>query len=177
LQWQHQWLNAPIGVGAPRRLTAKPKPKAQRPELVRKNAPNGPQSVAPSSSAPASDVIAQPSNDVTTARPSARANPNRSRLHPSASGTPCEGGQVVMLKRLSQILRPEAPIRCERSGRSAKFVLVATSSVEYFPLLLNVCGHRHGIAIQQPGHYVGIADQIIFVAPSGHRLEGVDFIP
>ena len=38
-------------------------------------------SVAPSSVAPASEVIVPPSNAATTARPSTRAKPNRSALH------------------------------------------------------------------------------------------------
>jgi hypothetical protein len=38
-------------------------------------------SVAPSSRAPASEVLAPPSNAATTARPSTGANPNRSALH------------------------------------------------------------------------------------------------
>jgi hypothetical protein len=38
-------------------------------------------SVAPSSSAPASELILPPSNPTTTARPSTRAKPNRSALH------------------------------------------------------------------------------------------------
>jgi hypothetical protein len=34
----------------------------------------------------------------------------------SASGTSGEAGQVVLAKQLSQIHRPDAPIRCERSA-------------------------------------------------------------
>ena len=52
------------------------------------NRPTSPiaRSVAPSSSAPASEVIAPPSNAATTARPSTGANSNRSRYTLSASG-------------------------------------------------------------------------------------------
>ena len=45
-------------------------------------------SVAPSSIAPASDVIAPPSNAATTARPSTGAKPNRSALHSVRIGLP-----------------------------------------------------------------------------------------
>jgi hypothetical protein len=45
-------------------------------------------SVAPSSKPPASEVILPPSNPATTARPSTRANPNRSALHSVCIGSP-----------------------------------------------------------------------------------------
>jgi hypothetical protein len=45
-------------------------------------------SVAPSSIAPASEVIAPPSNAATTFRPSTGAKPNRSALHSVCIGTP-----------------------------------------------------------------------------------------
>jgi len=47
-----------------------------------------PRSVAPSSKAPPSEVIRPPSNPATTARPSTRANPNRSALHSVCIGSP-----------------------------------------------------------------------------------------
>src|SRR5215216_2838318 len=66
--------------------------------------------VAPNSSAPASDVIAPPSNPATTARRSTGANSNSSALHSVGIGVPLESWKVVVAQLLSLIRCPDAPI-------------------------------------------------------------------
>src|SRR5712691_1781457 len=73
-------------------------------------------SVAPNSSAPASDVIAPPSNPATTARRSTGANSNRSALHSVGIGALLESSEAVVAQQLSLIRRPDAPQLCEISG-------------------------------------------------------------
>src|SRR5712691_6053788 len=76
-------------------------------------------SVAPNSSAPASDVIAPPSNPATTARRSTGANSNKSALHSVGIGALLESSEAVVAQQLSLIRRPDAPQLCEISGLGA----------------------------------------------------------
>jgi hypothetical protein len=80
-----------IGSGA--RLSAKHSAKAI-------NQPDA-RSVAPSSKAPASEVIRPPSNPATTLQPSTGVNPNRSALHCIGIGSPLALRQVIAATRFS----------------------------------------------------------------------------
>src|SRR5229473_5111261 len=73
-------------------------------------------SVAPSSIAPASEVILPPSKAATTARPSTGTNPNKSALHSVRIGLPLPPRQTVLATRFSQIQGPDAPTPFEKSG-------------------------------------------------------------
>src|SRR5713101_452003 len=73
-------------------------------------------SVALNSSAPASDVIAPPSNPATTARRSTGANSNKSALHSVGIGALLESSEADVAQQLSLIRRPDAPQLCEISG-------------------------------------------------------------
>jgi hypothetical protein len=65
-------------------------------------------SVVPNSNAPASDVIAPPSNPATTVRPSTAVNSNSPALHSVGIGALLESREVILAKQLSLIRRPDA---------------------------------------------------------------------
>src|SRR5262249_18203073 len=75
-------------------------------------------SVAPNSSAPASDVIAPPSNPATMARRPIGANSNSSGLHSVGIGALLESCEVVLAKQLSLIRSAPVLQLCEISGLS-----------------------------------------------------------
>src|SRR6266446_6195135 len=80
-------------------------------------------SVAPSSIAPASEVILPPSNPATTARPSTGANPNRSALYSVGIGLLPPPRQTVLATRFSQIQGPDAPTPFEKCGLGRRRLL------------------------------------------------------
>src|SRR5271169_5662080 len=65
-------------------------------------------SAAPSSNAPASDVIAPPSNEATTSRPSTRAKPNKSAVHSVSIGA----SPWTRANRCSTTIFSESALRC-----------------------------------------------------------------
>src|SRR6516164_7882224 len=77
-------------------------------------------SVTPNSSAPASDVIAPPSNPATTVRRPTGANSNSSGLHSVGIGALLESREVVLAKQLSLIRGAPVLQLCEISGLAAR---------------------------------------------------------
>src|ERR687891_1279558 len=73
-------------------------------------------SVAPSSSAPASEVIAPPPKSATKSRRSSRANSIGSALHSVCIGVAPARGQAFVAEALSHDQAPDAPILREKSG-------------------------------------------------------------
>src|SRR5712691_4043076 len=92
-------------------------------------------SVAPSSIAPASEVILPPSKAATTARPSTGTNPNKSALHSVRIGLPLPPRQTVLATRFSQIQGPDAPTPFEKSGLAGMLRVLLQANDHLAPAL------------------------------------------
>src|SRR3954453_11654444 len=103
----HQRLDRGLGVSG-MRLSLK--------QAARRRVRPSTRSVAPSSNAPASLVMAPPSKEATTARPSARAKSNWSGLHCVGIGDLLCCAIRLCRRRTSLNQSPDAPDSCERCG-------------------------------------------------------------
>src|SRR5262245_50937213 len=73
-------------------------------------------SVAPKSSAPASEVIAPASKAATTSRPSTGANPNNSGLHSVGIGALCKSSRIRCSTTLLIDSQPRFTQSCEKNA-------------------------------------------------------------
>src|SRR5260370_17281935 len=97
-------------------------------------------SVAPSSSAPASDVTMPASNAATTSRPSTGSNPNKSGIHSVGIGTLRDSAR----NSCGTTLFADSPPRCTQFGE--KSALEANMRLDPFQPLMyatNFLGHAN----------------------------------
>jgi hypothetical protein len=109
-------------------------------------------SVAPNSSAPASDVIAPPSNPATTPRRPTGANSNSSGLHSFGIGAFLESCEVVLAKQLSLIRTAPVLQLCEISGLGDQTGNEFQRDLNYRGFVASpVIGTPQGLAVYQNG--------------------------